>query len=263
MWTYISFIIRKKVNIYLLKTWVSHVTVPTGHLPHRREAQVLFLIFSSFFGATGVWIQGFQFARQVLYQLRHTLSPFCFSFYILIGIHPFLLWLASDYYPSTSTSHSWDYRHVSPHLVLIHVLIARGREREREYCKFLWSCVHFTHYLSISHETTKLGSGDPEMSNNRQAGSLPGGGVHVGLKPVSLETVEIRRMGWGPQKPRKVGKNGVTFSWTRYGFQARRERGRTRGKGVGRQLESGRRGATVRQIQGHVLGLSPKIIFGP
>jgi hypothetical protein len=47
-------------------------------LCHRKEHNVyLFFGFVFSFGTTGVWTQGYEYAKQLLYPLSHTSSPFC------------------------------------------------------------------------------------------------------------------------------------------------------------------------------------------
>jgi hypothetical protein len=40
-----------------------------------------FYLFFFFFGKTGVWTQGFAFAKQALYPLSYSSSPFCSSYF--------------------------------------------------------------------------------------------------------------------------------------------------------------------------------------
>jgi hypothetical protein len=40
------------------------------------------VLFIYFFDGTGVWIQALELAGQVLYQMSHASSPFCFSYFL-------------------------------------------------------------------------------------------------------------------------------------------------------------------------------------
>jgi hypothetical protein len=65
-----------------------------------------------FFGSTGIWTQGFEFARQVLYYLNHILSQ-KFLLYFSGRILCFCLGLASDWNsPTQDLPCSWDSGHM-------------------------------------------------------------------------------------------------------------------------------------------------------
>jgi hypothetical protein len=71
------------------------------HLSHSASPFLLVMIFFFFFGSSGVWTQGFTFARQVLYHLNHSASSpafFCVGDFVL-GSHKLFAQLASNHNP--------------------------------------------------------------------------------------------------------------------------------------------------------------------
>jgi hypothetical protein len=78
--------------------------------------EFLFVCFC--FCNTGVWTQSFTFAKQVLYHLSHTLSPFCFTYFSNRISHLRWDWLVLPIYSFCIAYlqflHSWDNRCQSP-----------------------------------------------------------------------------------------------------------------------------------------------------
>jgi hypothetical protein len=83
------------------------------HPPHSYWYPTLngtsFTFLSFFFGSTGAWTWGLGLARQVLYHLSHSASPFCVGYFW--GRVSLYTWAGLQYDSICASQHSWDDSH--------------------------------------------------------------------------------------------------------------------------------------------------------